>query len=91
MFATTPSELRRTSSGAGSGTPGSLTLRLSARAPFAPDEVLLFLEAHAVPGLEEWDGTTFGRVLDLPHGAATVHLSPAPDGSPAVIARLRLT
>src|SRR5207245_3994894 len=90
VFATTPSELRRTSTGASHGTPGSLTLRLSARAPFAPDEVLLFLGAHAVPGLEEWDGTSFGRVLDLPHGPAVVHLSPDPDGGPAVVARLRL-
>jgi AraC family transcriptional regulator of adaptative response / DNA-3-methyladenine glycosylase II len=53
--------------------------------------VLLFLGAHAVPGLEEWDGTTFARVLDLPHGPAVVQLSPAPDGGPAVTARLRLT
>jgi AraC family transcriptional regulator, regulatory protein of adaptative response / DNA-3-methyladenine glycosylase II len=52
--------------------------------------VLLFLGAHAVPGLEEWDGTTFSRVLDLPHGPAVVQLSPAPDGTPAVTARLRL-
>ena len=50
------------------GPPGWLTLRLAARAPFAADEVLLFLGAHATPGLEEWDGTTFSRVLDLPHG-----------------------
>jgi AraC family transcriptional regulator, regulatory protein of adaptative response / DNA-3-methyladenine glycosylase II len=42
VFATTPSELRRSSGGAGDGTPGTLTLRLAARAPFAPEEVLLF-------------------------------------------------
>jgi AraC family transcriptional regulator of adaptative response / DNA-3-methyladenine glycosylase II len=53
--------------------------------------VLLFLGAHATPGLEEWDGTTFSRVLDLPHGPAVVRLSPAPDGSAAVTAHLRLT
>jgi AraC family transcriptional regulator of adaptative response / DNA-3-methyladenine glycosylase II len=75
---------------ASGGTPGWLTLRLAARAPYEAAEVLLFLGAHAVPGLEEWDGTTFSRVLDLPHGPAVVQLSPAADGGPAVTARLRL-
>jgi AraC family transcriptional regulator of adaptative response / DNA-3-methyladenine glycosylase II len=90
IFATTPTGLRSARRGRPSTAPGWLTLRLAARAPYAADEVLLFLGAHAVPGLEEWDGTTFSRVLDLPHGPAVVRLSPAPDGSPAVVARLRL-
>ena len=91
VFATTPSALRRTSPRADGGSPGWLTLRLAARAPYAADEVLLFLGAHAVPGLEEWDGTTFARVLDLPHGPAVVRLSPAAGGGASVTARLRLT
>jgi AraC family transcriptional regulator, regulatory protein of adaptative response / DNA-3-methyladenine glycosylase II len=90
VFATTPTALRGRTPGAGRPAPGWLTLRLAARAPYAADEVLLFLGAHAVPGLEDWDGTTFSRVLDLPHGPAVVQLSPAPDGTPAVTARLRL-
>jgi AraC family transcriptional regulator of adaptative response / DNA-3-methyladenine glycosylase II len=90
VFATTPTALRGRAPGTGGAAPGWLTLRLAARAPYAADEVLLFLGAHAVPGLEEWDGTTFSRVLDLPHGPAVVQLSPAPDGGPAVSARLRL-
>ena len=89
VFATTPTALRGRAPGGGTA-PGWLTLRLAARAPYAADEVLLFLGAHAVPGLEEWDGTTFSRVLDLPHGPAVVQLSPAPDGGAAVTARLRL-
>ncbi|SDX88323.1 DNA-3-methyladenine glycosylase II [Modestobacter sp. DSM 44400] len=88
VFATTPSALRPTSLRPDGGSPGWLTLRLAARAPFAADEVLLFLGAHATPGLEEWDGTTFSRVLDLPHGPAVVRLS-AGAGS-AVTARLQL-
>src|SRR4051812_1086682 len=91
VFASTPTELRGTKHVPGSGAPGWLTLRLAARAPYAAAEVLLFLGAHAVPGLEEWDGTTFSRVLDLPHGPAIVRLSPAPDGGASVTARLRLT
>jgi AraC family transcriptional regulator of adaptative response / DNA-3-methyladenine glycosylase II len=91
VFATTPTGLRRTSPGTHRGPPGWLTLRLTARAPYAAAEVLLFLGAHAVPGLEEWDGTTFSRVLDLPHGPAVVQLSPAAGGGAGVTARLRLT
>jgi AraC family transcriptional regulator of adaptative response / DNA-3-methyladenine glycosylase II len=90
VFATTPTRLRGTRHASVNGAPGWLTLRLAARAPYEAAEVLLFLGAHAVPGLEEWDGTTFSRVLDLPHGPAVVQLSPAPDGGPAVTARLRL-
>src|SRR4051812_3674493 len=66
VFATTPTALRAKRRGPAAGTPGELTLRLTARAPYDAAEVLLFLGAHAVPGLEEWDGTTFSRVLDLP-------------------------
>ncbi len=91
VFACTPTELRSRRRGSDGGTPGWLTLRLAARAPFDAAEVLHFLGAHAVPGLEEWDGTTFSRVLDLPGGPAVVRLSPAPDGGPAVTARLLLT
>jgi AraC family transcriptional regulator of adaptative response / DNA-3-methyladenine glycosylase II len=90
VFATTPTALRPARSREDGGSPGRLTLRLAARAPFAADEVLLFLGAHATPGLEEWDGTTFSRVLDLPHGPAVVRLSPAPGGT-AVTARIQLT
>src|SRR3954447_5140079 len=90
VFATTPSGLRARRRGRDGGTPGWITLRLAARAPYDAAEVLLFLGAHAVPGLEEWDGTTFSRVLDMPHGPAVVRLSPAQHGGPAVTARLRL-
>src|SRR3954451_3696699 len=92
VFATTPTGLRRARRrGRDGAPPGWLTLRLTARAPYDAAEVLLFLGAHAVPGLEEWDGTTFSRVLDLPHGPAVVQLTPTTDGGPAVFARLHLT
>jgi AraC family transcriptional regulator of adaptative response / DNA-3-methyladenine glycosylase II len=90
VFATPPTGLRKTSSGTSGSAPGWLTIRLAARAPYAADEVLLFLGAHAVPGLEEWDGTTFSRVLDLPHGPAVVQLAPAPGGGAGITARLKL-
>ncbi|GHE14287.1 DNA-3-methyladenine glycosylase [Klenkia taihuensis] len=90
VFATTPTGLRGSRSRTGRGSSGWLTLRLAARAPFSAEEVLLFLGGHAVAGLEEWDGTTFSRVLDLPHGPAVVRLSPGADGA-SVTARLHLT
>jgi AraC family transcriptional regulator of adaptative response / DNA-3-methyladenine glycosylase II len=90
VFAMPPTALRRSGHTRTDAAAGRLTLRLAARAPYDAAEVLLFLGAHAVPGLEEWDGTTFSRVLDLPHGPAVVRLCPAPDGGAAVTADLRL-
>ena len=90
VFAASPTELRRRPAPAAGTAPGWLSLRLTARAPYDAAEVLLFLGAHAVPGLEEWDGTTFSRVLDLPHGPGVIALSPAADGGSAVTARLHL-
>jgi AraC family transcriptional regulator of adaptative response / DNA-3-methyladenine glycosylase II len=90
VFAMPPTALRRSGHTRTDAAGGRLTLRLAARAPYDAAEVLLFLGAHAVPGLEEWDGTSFSRVLDLPHGPAVVRLRPAPDGGAAVTADLRL-
>ena len=88
-YAATPSGLRGSARRGAPGTPGELTLRLAARPPYPADEVLHFLGAHAVPGLEEWDGASFSRVLDLPHGPAVVSLTTG--DLPGVVARLRLT
>ena len=90
VYAMTPSALRASARPGTATSAGELTLRLAARPPYPAEEVLHFLGAHAVPGLEEWDGTTFSRVLDLPHGPAVVSLSPDA-ASAGVVARLRLT
>ena len=66
----------------------ALEARLVFRARGAVHAGVVGQGAHAVPGLEEWDGTTFSRVLDLPHGPAVVRLSPG-EGA-AVTARLQL-
>jgi AraC family transcriptional regulator of adaptative response / DNA-3-methyladenine glycosylase II len=66
-----------------------LTLRLATRPPFAGTQLVGFLAQRAVPGVEAVAGDgTYARVLDLPHGPATVTLSPADDH---VAARLALT
>lgn len=64
---------------AGAG-PTPLILRLATRGPFAGNEVVGFLAARAIPGVETVDADgTYQRVLSLPHGPATVALSPAAD------------
>ena len=57
-----------------------ITLRLATRVPFAGAEVIGFLAMRAVPGVEAVDPDgTYSRVLDLPHGPATVELRAAED------------
>ena len=93
VFARTPSQLR-----AGRPRPArrpsaasvevDLELRLAYREPFDATHLWAFLRARAVPGLEEFAGATYRRVLRLPHGPGIVALTPA-DGH--VGARLRLS
>lgn len=73
-YALTPSQMR----GGRRGTPtGRIVVRLPVRRPFAAEELLDFLAAHVLPGVETVRGTTYARILRLPHGlgamALTVH------------------
>jgi AraC family transcriptional regulator of adaptative response / DNA-3-methyladenine glycosylase II len=73
VFATSPSELRRRAgSGRRVGGAGTVSVRLPARQPFSGRQVLEFLGARAVPGVESWDGERYARTLDLPRGHGTV-------------------
>jgi AraC family transcriptional regulator of adaptative response / DNA-3-methyladenine glycosylase II len=68
--------------------PVPISLRLATRTPFAGDPLFTFLGRRAVPGVEAADADgTYHRVLALPHGPATVALTPAGDH---VTARLLL-
>jgi len=74
VYATTPSLMR------GRAAPtrdqaGALELRLAVRRPFAAEELLAFLAARAVPGVEEAGPGWYSRTMRLPHGAGQVHLS----------------
>jgi AraC family transcriptional regulator of adaptative response / DNA-3-methyladenine glycosylase II len=80
VFATTPGELRARAGHDRSSTPGEVTLHLPARAPFAGDEVLAFLGARAVPGVEHHGDGVFRRTLRLPHGPGIVTLEAATGG-----------
>ena len=89
VFAAAPSELRqaRRSSRSAADTlaaPGrpngsagtTITLRLPVRQPFAAEQLIAFLGARGVPGVECCDGSSFRRTLRLPHGAGLVTLRP---------------
>jgi AraC family transcriptional regulator of adaptative response / DNA-3-methyladenine glycosylase II len=66
---------------------GTISLRLAYRPPLHADALLEFLALRAIPGVEEVSDGTYRRGLLLPHGAATVALTPLPDH---VAATLRL-
>ncbi|HVC15495.1 MAG TPA: AlkA N-terminal domain-containing protein [Acidimicrobiales bacterium] len=81
----TPTELRRRASRvrrpvapAGITAPGPTTiaLRLPYRRPMAVGELLGFLGARAVPGVETYAAGTYTRTLRLAHGHAVMALAP---------------
>ncbi len=100
VFALTPSEIRARRSDPTAGRPRAprragdptgdgpgVVAHLTYRPPLYLAGLLEFLGRRAVPGVERWDGQTFERVLDLPHGPGRASLSTAgvtvPTGSTA--------
>ncbi len=91
VYATTPSRLRA-DAGPQPGHSGVLELRLAVRKPFAAADLLAFLAARAVPGVEEAGAGWYARTLRLPHGTGDVHLSlDLSDSDTTVRCALRLT
>ena len=76
IYARTPSELRRRGR-ARRAASGTIQLRLPYREPFDGDSLIAFLEARAIPGVEEVEASTYRRSLSLEHGGAIVSLTPA--------------
>jgi AraC family transcriptional regulator of adaptative response / DNA-3-methyladenine glycosylase II len=76
VYAQPPGALRARRPQARTGA-GTINLRLAYRAPLHAPALLGFLAARALPGVEECDGRTYRRGLRLPHGSATVELTPA--------------
>lgn len=81
VYQCTPSQLRqlarpsgRANAPAAVAAPGTITLRLPARAPFGGAGLMRFFADHAIPGLESGDGTSFERAVQLPGGVAQVRL-----------------
>jgi AraC family transcriptional regulator of adaptative response / DNA-3-methyladenine glycosylase II len=81
VFATPPTDLRSRAAGrrVGPAAPGTLTLRLSFRAPLCPDNLFGHLAATAVPGVEEVRDGSYRRTLRLPHGPGVAALRPTPE------------
>ena len=89
VFETTPTALRRHGAvrfGSGAGTPGTVSLRLPVRTPFAYEAVFGHLAAGAVPGCEEVRDGAYRRTLRLPSGSGVVTLTPAADHVRCVLA-----
>jgi AraC family transcriptional regulator, regulatory protein of adaptative response / DNA-3-methyladenine glycosylase II len=77
VYATSPTQLRGRvrATSPSSRTAGQIELRLPVRAPFAGRELLRFLAAHLVPGIERSGSDWYERTLDLPHGPGRVRLT----------------
>ena len=60
----------------GTGSATTIALRLPYRRPMAVAELLAFLGARVVHGLETFEKGTYTRTLRLPHGDALVALAP---------------
>ncbi|MDT7734437.1 MAG: AraC family transcriptional regulator [Mycobacterium sp.] len=81
----TPTELRRRAITRGGGdatqlrSPGTVSLRLPVRVPFAYEGVFGHLAATVVPGCEEVRDGAYRRTLRLPFGNGIASLTPAPD------------
>lgn len=68
-------------------TGGTVTLRLAHRTPFAAQQLLRFTADRAVDGVEAVVDTSYLRTMRLPHGPASVALTP---NGTHVVATLRL-
>ena len=76
VYACPPSALRERRPVPRTGA-GTISLRLAYRSPLHAGAMLDFLAARALPDVESCDETTYQRILSLPHGGATVALTPA--------------
>lgn len=72
VYAVTPSELRRTARPGPDA--GCVELRLAVRPPFAAAELLAFLRARLVAGVEVAGEDWYARTLRLPHGPGVVRV-----------------
>lgn len=95
VYATSPGALRQAAAtrrvpGGPVAEAGVVAVRLPVRAPFAGRELVRFVGAHAVPGLEDAaaDVGRLERTLSLPHGHGVVSVEIADDE--AVLAAFRL-
>ena len=87
VYELTPTALRASKRERVTATPGSISLRLPARAPFDGAGIMDYLAGHAIPGVEHIVDGAFERAVRLPHGVAHISLRAEADAV-AVSARL---
>ena len=90
VYASTPTTLRGRARVPGT-TPGQIELRLPVRAPYAGQDMLVFLAAHLVPGVEASGSDWYERTLRLPHGIGRARLTFPRDGSGEATVFVRCT
>jgi AraC family transcriptional regulator of adaptative response / DNA-3-methyladenine glycosylase II len=73
VYELTPSALRASTKRSIDPTPGSITLRLPARAPFDGAGLMAYFAGHAMTGVESMNGDAFERAIRLPRSIG--HLS----------------
>ena len=80
-FHMTPTELRRRRrASVEPSDPGALLLRLPYRAPLAYAELLAFLAARAIPGVERVESGSYARTVELGGRAGSIDVRQDPDG-----------
>jgi AraC family transcriptional regulator, regulatory protein of adaptative response / DNA-3-methyladenine glycosylase II len=79
IYASTPSDLRIAAQRKRPTTSGTIALRLAYRPPLHRAALLEFLKLRAIAGVEVVTDEHYTRALRLPHGAATVMLTPLPE------------
>ncbi|WP_269302905.1 AlkA N-terminal domain-containing protein [Aeromicrobium sp. HA] len=74
-FDLTPRELRARSRRSSHPGAGRIQLELALRPPFQGAALLDWFAPRAIEGVEQVDGRTYARVLNLPHGVGAVELT----------------
>lgn len=87
VYASNPSDLRLAAERRAPVQTGTISVRLAYRPPLHQAALLEFLALRAIPGVEVVTSEHYTRAMRLPHGNATVMLSPLPD---YVVATLHL-
>jgi AraC family transcriptional regulator of adaptative response / DNA-3-methyladenine glycosylase II len=74
VFAMTPTQLRSRPGSRMPNAPGVISLRLPYRPPIDLPRMFAFLNARAIPGVEDGDSTHYRRTMQLPHGTGIISL-----------------
>jgi AraC family transcriptional regulator of adaptative response / DNA-3-methyladenine glycosylase II len=91
VYDSSPSQLRAAATPAPQTGAGQVELRLGVRQPFASDDLLAFLAARTVAGIEESGPGWYARTVRLPHGHGRIRVELAGISGPTVPCSLELS